>query len=135
VDQRSWESGLEADRRDRLADEREQALDERGRALDARERVIEAQESRQHDRKEATQSILAEAAERDDAAEERDAAASRRDAAANMDAWLEGDANFDIVEARRAALGDRLQAEVDRGSAAGDRSLLAEDEDPRDAST
>ena len=75
--------------------------------------------------------MLAEAAQRDEAADARDWPAAKRDMAANWQAWLNGGKGRADAEARQEALDDRLHSAEDRTSSSEDRSILAEDDDFR----
>jgi hypothetical protein len=112
------------------SEQRERSADEREDALDVRESRVQAQESRQVERKVEVETVLANAARRDEVSDARDAAAGQRDMTANLQAWLDGNEGHAHSAARRQALDDRLHSKGDRTSSAADRSILAEDDAP-----
>jgi hypothetical protein len=119
---------------DQQATESPASGDERERALDVRESRLDAREDEGSDRRDAIREVLANAAQRDDAATVRDLSAARRDIAANN----EDETGCEHGHARGAARGDRLYSRVDRDSSAIDRSVLAvlaDDDDPEEPGT
>ena len=101
--------------------------------MDAREAKIEAREASRAERLEASHGIRADADERDNQADGRDWEASKRDMAANAKSWIsQDDEDGKALADREAANRDRNDSKGDRISSAVDRSLLTEDDDPRD---
>lgn len=126
--------------RHRRADDRGGALDAREAQVEAREVQVEARETQVEAREASRAERLADARDirvgaeqRDEQAEGRDRKARKRDMAANAESWLhDDDRNGKAHADRNAARQDRRYAKDDRISSAVDRSLLTEDDDPRD---
>ena len=106
----------ERDESEAAIEQRLRSADEREQALDDRESQIKAWESRQAERRGEVESVLTDAAHRDEVALARDWAAAKRDMAANMQAWLTGNEGRADAEARQEALDDRLHSEADRAA-------------------
>ena len=120
--------------RDAAADERDAAADERDAAADERESQLRVREVRQQEGEPVEAELRGEVREildaaevRDEEADQRDAAAGERDSAASLHSFLRDDENSHdaALKARRSAARDRVDAHIDRGSSAVDRSKLA----------
>jgi hypothetical protein len=118
---------------DGTARQRDDEAEARGAALAVREAQVEARETSRAERLEDARVIRANADQRDQCADGRDWDAGERDEAARVESLLRGDDEDGRRLAGRDAAGrDRKDARADRVSAAVDRALLSEDDDPRD---